>query len=247
VLALRVAAERLGVASLAEVEPTAELQASTSEFHSRTEFMFNSATWPREKARACSGGPQHTVAVAMRRADVVPLRRPRSSACAACASVGFLPARPGAQVVTDAARVAQMEADFSQLAREFGATRSTLRVPEFDARPRMGILVSQIDHCLTELLHRWEGARPAVAACAAAKDGAAAAWRACRSTAVTTTSAQLAELTHARTTVTPAPAGGELAVDLTCVIRCVVAALACHSKMRCRRRFEQEPKQKDAG
>ena len=50
-----------------------------------------------------------------------------------------------------------MEADFKQLAHEFGATRSTLRVPETDARLRMGVLVSQVDHCLNELLHRWEG------------------------------------------------------------------------------------------
>ena len=50
-----------------------------------------------------------------------------------------------------------MEADFQQLATQFGATRSMLRVPQVDARRRMGILVSQFDHCLTELLHRWEG------------------------------------------------------------------------------------------
>ena len=55
------------------------------------------------------------------------------------------------------ADAAQMEADFQQLAAELGATRSTLRVPQLDARRRMGILVSQFDQCLTELLHRWEG------------------------------------------------------------------------------------------
>ena len=50
-----------------------------------------------------------------------------------------------------------MEADFQSLATQLGATRSLLHVPEVDARRRMGILVSQFDHCLTELLHRWEG------------------------------------------------------------------------------------------
>jgi formyltetrahydrofolate deformylase len=50
-----------------------------------------------------------------------------------------------------------MEADFQHLALHLGATRSLLRVPAVDDRRRMGILVSQFDHCLTELLHRWEG------------------------------------------------------------------------------------------
>jgi formyltetrahydrofolate deformylase len=50
-----------------------------------------------------------------------------------------------------------MEADFQQLATQLGATRSMVRVPQVDPRRRMGILVSQFDHCLTELLHRWEG------------------------------------------------------------------------------------------
>lgn len=50
-----------------------------------------------------------------------------------------------------------MESDFEKLATQLGATRSLLRVPEVDDRRRMGILVSQFDHCLTELLHRWEG------------------------------------------------------------------------------------------
>ena len=50
-----------------------------------------------------------------------------------------------------------MEADFQQLAAQLGATRSMLRVPQVDPRRRMGILVSQFDHVLTELLHRWEG------------------------------------------------------------------------------------------
>ena len=50
-----------------------------------------------------------------------------------------------------------METDFQQLAAEFGASRSLLRVPQTDPRPRMGVMVSHIDHCLTELLHRWEG------------------------------------------------------------------------------------------
>ena len=68
-------------------------------------------------------------------------------------------ARSGARggVPVSYADAAQMEADFQQLAAELGATRSTLRVPQLDARRRMGILVSQFDHCLTELLHRWEG------------------------------------------------------------------------------------------
>jgi formyltetrahydrofolate deformylase len=51
----------------------------------------------------------------------------------------------------------KMEADFTTLAAELGATRSKLHVPRLDPRPRLGVLVSQIDHCLTELLHRWEG------------------------------------------------------------------------------------------
>jgi hypothetical protein len=131
------------VTSPAEVEPTAE-QASTSEFHSRTEFMFNSATWPREKARLPGRAQQASF---LRR--TVRLEHGATS--------HFRVAEAG----TDAALVAQMEADFSQLAHDFGATRSTLRLPEVDPRPRMAVLVSQVDHCLQELLHRWEGARGA--------------------------------------------------------------------------------------
>jgi len=93
-------------------------------------FSYDAARWPREKVGA--------------------RRRWRRAA------VTLAPLTPHARARTPhAAR--QMEADFQQLAAELGASRSTLRVPQLDARRRMAVLVSQFDHCLTELLHRWEG------------------------------------------------------------------------------------------
>ncbi len=48
-----------------------------------------------------------------------------------------------------------MDREFAALGSSCGATRATLRV-ETDAKPRMAVLVSKVDHCLNELLHRWE-------------------------------------------------------------------------------------------
>jgi|APGre2960657444_1045066.scaffolds.fasta_scaffold00730_10 formyltetrahydrofolate deformylase len=49
-----------------------------------------------------------------------------------------------------------MDAEFSKLAADAGATHASLRV-QTDAKPRVAVLVSHLDHCLTELLHRWDG------------------------------------------------------------------------------------------
>ncbi|GJP32145.1 hypothetical protein CLOM_g16722 [Closterium sp. NIES-68] len=55
----------------------------------------------------------------------------------------------------------QMEADFASLAADLGAQKSLVRVAAMDKKLRMAVLASQQDHCLVDLLYRWqEGVLP---------------------------------------------------------------------------------------
>ncbi|KAL3699095.1 hypothetical protein R1sor_017117 [Riccia sorocarpa] len=55
-----------------------------------------------------------------------------------------------------------MEEDFKEIAHRFKADMSVVRVPEVDPDLKMAVLASWQDHCLVDLLHRWqEGALPA--------------------------------------------------------------------------------------
>ncbi|CAI5522254.1 unnamed protein product, partial [Closterium sp. Naga37s-1] len=55
----------------------------------------------------------------------------------------------------------QMQEDFAALGLELGAERSKVHVMAQDKRLRMAVLVSQQDHCLVDLLYRWqEGVLP---------------------------------------------------------------------------------------
>ncbi|XVF10859.1 hypothetical protein REPUB_Repub07fG0219300 [Reevesia pubescens] len=53
----------------------------------------------------------------------------------------------------------QMDEDFLQLSKMFGATRSVVRVPDLDPKFKIGILASKQDHCLVDLLYRWQEGR----------------------------------------------------------------------------------------
>ncbi|BBN11188.1 formyltetrahydrofolate deformylase [Marchantia polymorpha subsp. ruderalis] len=55
-----------------------------------------------------------------------------------------------------------MEEDFAEIAHIFKAQKSLVRVPECDENLKMAVLASWQDHCLVDLLHRWqEGELPA--------------------------------------------------------------------------------------
>ncbi|KAL2609731.1 hypothetical protein R1flu_028304 [Riccia fluitans] len=55
-----------------------------------------------------------------------------------------------------------MQADFKEIGESFGADKSLVRVPDVDPDLKMAVLASWQDHCLVDLLHRWqEGALPA--------------------------------------------------------------------------------------
>ncbi|KAL3699153.1 hypothetical protein R1sor_017175 [Riccia sorocarpa] len=55
-----------------------------------------------------------------------------------------------------------MEGDFKEVAQRFKADMSVVRVPGVDPDLKMAVLASWQDHCLVDLLHRWqEGALPA--------------------------------------------------------------------------------------
>ncbi|KAG6547838.1 hypothetical protein Mapa_010655 [Marchantia paleacea] len=55
-----------------------------------------------------------------------------------------------------------MEEDFAEIAHLFKAQKSLVRVPECDEDMKMAVLASWQDHCLVDLLHRWqEGELPA--------------------------------------------------------------------------------------
>ncbi|KAH1106410.1 hypothetical protein J1N35_010178 [Gossypium stocksii] len=53
----------------------------------------------------------------------------------------------------------QMNEDFLNLSKLFSATRSVVRVPGLDPKFKIGILASKQDHCLVDLLHRWQEGR----------------------------------------------------------------------------------------
>nr|KJB25550.1 hypothetical protein B456_004G197200 [Gossypium raimondii]KJB25551.1 hypothetical protein B456_004G197200 [Gossypium raimondii] len=53
----------------------------------------------------------------------------------------------------------QMDEDFLNLSKLFSATRSVVRVPDLDPKFKIGILASKQDHCLVDLLHRWQEGR----------------------------------------------------------------------------------------
>ncbi|OAY60049.1 formyltetrahydrofolate deformylase 1, mitochondrial [Manihot esculenta] len=54
---------------------------------------------------------------------------------------------------------AQMDEDFLRLAKMFHAKTSIVRVPDVDPKFKIAILVSKMEHCLTDLLHRWQDGR----------------------------------------------------------------------------------------
>ncbi|KAK8447058.1 hypothetical protein SEVIR_9G581500v4 [Setaria viridis] len=49
--------------------------------------------------------------------------------------------------------------DFLNLSCCFGAQRSTVRVPDLDPKYKIAVLASKQDHCLFDLLHRWQEGR----------------------------------------------------------------------------------------
>ncbi|PHT45498.1 Formyltetrahydrofolate deformylase 1, mitochondrial [Capsicum baccatum] len=53
----------------------------------------------------------------------------------------------------------EMDEDFSKLSRMFNAMKSVVRVPEIDPKYKIAVLVSKQDHCLVDLLHRWQNGR----------------------------------------------------------------------------------------
>ncbi|CAA0807606.1 Formyltetrahydrofolate deformylase 1-mitochondrial [Striga hermonthica] len=50
----------------------------------------------------------------------------------------------------------QMDEDFLKLSKMFNAYRSVVRVPNLDPKYKIAILASKQDHCLVDLLHRWQ-------------------------------------------------------------------------------------------
>ncbi|KAJ9173374.1 hypothetical protein P3X46_016518 [Hevea brasiliensis] len=54
---------------------------------------------------------------------------------------------------------AQMDEDFLKLSKMFNAKTSIVRVPDLDPKFKIAILVSKQEHCLTDLLHRWQDGR----------------------------------------------------------------------------------------
>ncbi|KAF3321249.1 formyltetrahydrofolate deformylase 1 [Carex littledalei] len=52
-----------------------------------------------------------------------------------------------------------LESDFQKLGRLFNAERSIVRVPDLDPRYKIAVLASKQDHCVVDLLHRWQEGR----------------------------------------------------------------------------------------
>ncbi|KAJ1693804.1 hypothetical protein LUZ63_010502 [Rhynchospora breviuscula] len=52
-----------------------------------------------------------------------------------------------------------LESDFQKIAKHFNAERSIVRVPDLDPRYKIAVLASKQDHCLVDLLHRWQEGR----------------------------------------------------------------------------------------
>lgn len=49
-----------------------------------------------------------------------------------------------------------MSEDFQAIAQRFGAMNSVVRVPSIDPKYKIALLLSKQDHCLVEMLHRWQ-------------------------------------------------------------------------------------------
>ncbi|KAF7048718.1 hypothetical protein CFC21_057419 [Triticum aestivum] len=52
-----------------------------------------------------------------------------------------------------------LRADFLRLSDCFSAQKSTVRVPDIDPKYKIAVLASKQDHCLFDLLHRWQEGR----------------------------------------------------------------------------------------
>lgn len=50
----------------------------------------------------------------------------------------------------------QMGEDFETIARKFNAMSSVVRVPSLDPKYKIALLLSKQDHCLVEMLHKWQ-------------------------------------------------------------------------------------------
>lgn len=46
--------------------------------------------------------------------------------------------------------------DFQAIAQRYGAMNSVVRVPSIDPKYKIALLLSKQDHCLVEMLHRWQ-------------------------------------------------------------------------------------------
>ncbi|OEL27044.1 Phosphatidylserine decarboxylase proenzyme 1, mitochondrial [Dichanthelium oligosanthes] len=53
----------------------------------------------------------------------------------------------------------ELREDFLNLSRCFSAQRSTVRVPDLDPKYKVSVLASKQDHCLFDLLYRWQEGR----------------------------------------------------------------------------------------
>lgn len=61
---------------------------------------------------------------------------------------------------------AVIDNDFRKLSKLFNAERSIVRVPDLDPKYKIAVLASKQDHCLVDLLHRWqEGSLPVDITC----------------------------------------------------------------------------------
>ncbi|CAE6191346.1 unnamed protein product [Arabidopsis arenosa] len=50
----------------------------------------------------------------------------------------------------------QMDKDFQTIAQKFSAMSSVVRVPSLDPKYKIALLLSKQDHCLVEMLHKWQ-------------------------------------------------------------------------------------------
>ncbi|WCJ25890.1 formyltetrahydrofolate deformylase putative [Euphorbia peplus] len=51
---------------------------------------------------------------------------------------------------------AQVDEDFLKLSRTFNAVNSIVRVPDLDPKFKIAVLASKQEHCLVDLLHKWQ-------------------------------------------------------------------------------------------
>ncbi|XP_015581767.2 formyltetrahydrofolate deformylase 1, mitochondrial [Ricinus communis] len=54
---------------------------------------------------------------------------------------------------------AQIDEDFLKLSKMFHAMKSVVRVPDLDPKFKIAVLASKQEHCLIDLLHRWQDGR----------------------------------------------------------------------------------------